>query len=385
MFPVTVQKWDSELEELVSRLILSATNLGQMSPNPFFLEAVEIFLYQTNSYYTNSMEGNPSKLIDIENALKNKYSRNKTLRNFQLEHIAHIQVQKKMIKLLKANPKQNICSKEFLCWLHKEFYELLPDEMKFTLTQSDKKIAIQPGQLRSKPVQVGLHTPPQTQDEIEIYLTHFNETLNPDSLTLNDKVLALATSHHRFLWLHPFQDGNGRVARLFTTAYSYKIGLNSHLLWNVTRAFARNRSDYDTYLALADLPRRNDLDGRGPLSEEDLIKYCKFFLKACIDQVKYMKEVLNFSEIEKRFLGYLAYKLKSGFLSKKKAKIIERVFRQGKVERKEIKDICHVKTRQASQLIRQTLKSELCHSPSIYGPLYLKITSEMATFLFPDL
>ncbi len=384
MFPVLIQKPDSELEELVSHLILSSSNLGKKSPNPFFLEAVEVFLYQTNSYYTNSMEGNPSKLIDIENALKKKYSKNKILRNFQLEHVAHIQVQKKMIKNLKENPKQNICSKEFLCQLHKEFYELLPDEMKFALTQSDKKIPIQPGQLRDKPVQVGRHTPPQTREEIEFYLTHFNATLNPEALTLNEKVLALATSHHRLLWLHPFQDGNGRVARLFTTAYSYKIGINSHLLWNVTRAFARNRKDYDTYLALADLPRRNDLDGRGPLSEEELIKYCKFFLKACLNQVKYMEGVLNFSQIEKRFLAFLSYK-QVALLSKNTAKIIERIFRQGRVERKEIKNICHVKERQASQLIQKTLHSELCHSPSTYGPLYLKISMELATFLFPDL
>ena len=31
-------------------------------------------------------------------------------------------------------------------------------------------------------------------------------------------VLAAACAHHRLLWIHPFTDGNGRVARLMSNA-----------------------------------------------------------------------------------------------------------------------------------------------------------------------
>ena len=33
-----------------------------------------------------------------------------------------------------------------------------------------------------------------------------------------DSILAAACAHHRLLWVHPFLDGNGRVARLMSYA-----------------------------------------------------------------------------------------------------------------------------------------------------------------------
>ena len=46
--------------------------------------------------------------------------------------------------------------------------------------------------------------------------------------------------------------------------------------------------DYKRLLALCDLVRRNDLDGRGALSEEALASFTRFFLSTCIDQVRFM-------------------------------------------------------------------------------------------------
>lgn len=51
---------------------------------------------------------------------------------------------------------------------------------------------------------------------------------------------------------------------------------------------------------LAGQPRRNDLDGRGPLSEENLVKFCDFFLRCCDDQIRFMDSVLRLSELERR-------------------------------------------------------------------------------------
>ncbi len=40
--------------------------------------------------------------------------------------------------------------------------------------------------------------------------------------------------------------------------------------------------------------RRNDLDGRGHLSEEALARFARFFLSTCIDQVEFMEERAGF-------------------------------------------------------------------------------------------
>ena len=44
--------------------------------------------------------------------------------------------------------------------------------------------------------------------------------------------------------------------------------LDTGAVWSVARGLARNVEEYKTHLAHCDLTRRNDLDGRGTLSEE---------------------------------------------------------------------------------------------------------------------
>src|SRR3546814_6261065 len=62
-------------------------------------------------------------------------------------------------------------------------------------------------------------------------------------------------------------------------------------LWSVTRGLARSERAYKSHLAACDLPRRNDLDGRGSLSEEALSEFAGFFLQTCIDQVTFMESL----------------------------------------------------------------------------------------------
>ncbi len=77
-----------------------------------------------------------------------------------------------------------------------------------------------------------------------------------------DRILAAATAHHRLLWIHPFLDGNGRVARLMSYAMLLET-LDTGGVWSIARGLARNESTYKSKLMACDTHRRNDLDGRG--------------------------------------------------------------------------------------------------------------------------
>ena len=58
-----------------------------------------------------------------------------------------------------------------------------------------------------------------------------------------ERILAAATAHHRLLWIHPFLDGNGRVARLMSHAMlSEALGAGG--LWSVCRGLARREAEY---------------------------------------------------------------------------------------------------------------------------------------------
>lgn len=107
-----------------------------------------------------------------------------------------------------------------------------------------------------------------------------------------DAILSAAAAHHLLLWIHPFLDGDGRVARLMSHAMLLDL-LGSGAIWSVARGLARQVEQRKQLLANCDLPRRNDLDGRGKLSEEALAEFTRFFLQVCIDQVAFMESLMQ--------------------------------------------------------------------------------------------
>lgn len=384
MLPAIPSKTTPEVDDLITQVLSSSAALGR-GLHPTIIDEIARLMLKVNSYYTNAMEGNPSKLKDIDNALHNKFLKDKAARNYQLEHVAHIHVQEAMIKRLREEPHLRICSEEFLSWLHAQFFLELPEEMRMAKTLTGKLIHVKPGALRDQGITVGQHHAPATQEKIRHYLIQFEKFLSPEHLSGAQKLLGMAASHHRFLWIHPFPEGNGRVARLLTTAYGFRIGVGDTMLWTVARAFARNREAYDAHLSLADQPRRNDFDGRGPLSEENLLKFCTFFLKCCDDQIHFMGDMLRLEEFKKRYSRFIDRLVTEGTLSKSSTKVMETLLWKGEVLRGQVSEICSVKQRRATQIIKELQTAAVTYSESAYGPLRLNISVDMAAILFPEL
>ena len=109
-------------------------------------------------------------------------------------------------------------------------------------------------------------------------------------------ILAAAPAHHRLLWIHPFGDGNGRVARLMSDAMLSRT-LRTYSLWSVSRGLANAEVQYKRLLAACDQERQGDLDGRGSLSEKALTEFSAFFLTICLEQVHFMRKVMRLDEI----------------------------------------------------------------------------------------
>lgn len=386
MFPLFLERIPDDLEASMTEVIRLSSALGARL-NPWLRSELAELMLQINSYYTNAMEGNPSKLKDIEAALNRQLSKNPSLRNAQLEHLAHISVQREMRARLQADPSLNICSQEFLCWLHERFYAQLPEAYRQAKTLSEKIIPIEPGRLRERGAVVGTHHAPENSREIESCLDDFATLLNPSRVPASRQIMAMATSHHRFLWIHPFPDGNGRVARLFTAAYAARIGVDAHGLWSVSRAFARQRADYDSALAMADRLRRNDYDGRGPLSTEDLESFVRFFVDCCNDQLRFISGLVEPEALTDRLNALLQIRMtdRKATLSKNAAKLIRTVFKEGEIRRGDTQEICGVEARQANKLTKEALSSGLLQSPSPKGPLRFRINQDTARVLFPDL
>jgi Fic family protein len=299
-----------------------------------------------------------------------------------------------MEKRLEEDPGINIAAPEFLCHIHREFYRQLPEEF-LTVKDPDtgRESRVVPGELREEAVKVGRHLPPDSHS-LESLLDRFGEFYAPDRHHGAAKLVATAAAHHRFMWIHPFLDGNGRVARLFTEAYFHRIPVLGYGLWSVSRGLARRNADYKAALTWADAPRRNDLDGRGNLSNEGLIQFCRFFLEVCLDQVEYMGDLLKLEELIQRIRHYVDLRNRgmvpgpSGEkqpLRPEAANMLQEVLIHGDSTRGDVIQASGLKERTGRNLLGLLLEEGLLVSDTPKGEVRLGFPIHAAGWFFPDL
>ena len=166
-----------------------------------------------NCYYSNLIEGHDTHPVDIERALKGDYSAEPEKRSLQLEAEAHIAVQEWIDG---GGIEGRAATAASLMEIHRRFCERLPEELlRVEEPDTRERLRVDPGALRQRHVQVGGHIP-VSPGAVPRFLDRFEAVYS--NLGKADTILASAAAHHRLLWIHPFLDGNGRVARLMSYA-----------------------------------------------------------------------------------------------------------------------------------------------------------------------
>ena len=152
-----------------------------------------------------------------------------------------------------------------------------------------------------------------------------------------DSVLQAAAAHHRLVWIHPFADGNGRVARdLFPMPCSWRR-LNNGGIWSIARGLSRHEKAYKGHLAACDTSaKRNDLDGRGSLSEETLAEFTTFFLDVCLDQVQFMTKLMQPNALRKRIMDWAKEEERLGGLLPHSTRVLAHILTHRELERKDV-------------------------------------------------
>src|SRR5882672_8786551 len=155
MEPLLPSSRADQLSELAVELVRRSAALGSQFRSPT-REAMILLLRQMNSYYSNLIEGHHTHPLDIERAMKQEYADEPAKRLLQLESKAHIEVQNLMETELERSPETNICSSQFLIWIHHSFYERMPTEFRWITDKEQKdRHEIVPGELRNREVVVG--------------------------------------------------------------------------------------------------------------------------------------------------------------------------------------------------------------------------------------
>jgi Fic family protein len=332
-----------------------------------------------NCYYSNLIEGHDTHPVDIERALKNDYSADVGKRNLQLEAKAHIEVQRWIDE---GGLKGRAVTREGLCETHRRFCEHLPDELLWVEDPRTKeRLHVVPGELRDRDVQVGRHVP-VSPGAVPRFLDRFEKVYG--ALGKTESILAAAAAHHRFAWIHPFLDGNGRVARLMSHAMMLE-SLETGGVWSVARGFGRNVAIYNGHLAACDLPRRNDLDGRGHLSEEALAAFTRFYLETCLDQITFMESLVQPDRLRSRLLLWAEQEIRAGTLPQKAGTILEALLYRGELPRGDVPALLGLDERQARRITSALIERNVVTAESTRGPLHLAFPAALAPRWMPGL
>lgn len=275
-----------------------------------------------NCYYSNLIEGHDTHPVDIERALKGDYSKNSKKRELQLEARAHIAVQQWIDT---GGIKGRVATREAILEIHKRFCTELPEELPWV-------------------------EDPKTQERIQ--------------------VIPGAASPRRRGWL----------------SYSNQRTCGATFpgpFWSIARGLARNVDAYKGHLAACDLPRRNDLDGRGTLSEEALVEFTQFFLATCLDQVTFMERLMQPGQLCTRILLWAEEETRLNRLPSRSANLLEALLYHGELPRGGVAALLNTSDRQARRVVSALQGHSVLKSDSSRAPLRLAFPATLASRWMP--
>ncbi len=332
-----------------------------------------------NCYYSNLIEGHDTHPVDIERAMQHDYSDEPRKQNLQLEALAHVAVQNWIDE---GGLAGRAATRDGICELHRRFGELLPDDLLWVEDpQSGERVRLEPGAFRTRDVIVGNHVA-VSSGAVPRFLNSSEKVFS--TLEKAQTIFSVAAAHHRLLWIHPFLDGNGRVARLMSYAM-LRDALDTGGIWSIARGLARQEARYKQHLISCDQPRRGDFDGRGSRSESALAEFTEFFLQTCIDQVAFMEQLIQPNKLRERIRIWVEEEVRTDGLSPQSSNVLEAVLYRGELPRGDVADIVGTGDRQARRIVSALLKAGVLQSDTTRAPLRIAFPARLAGRWMPGL
>lgn len=257
--------FDSDLTRAVIRLERERANLNRgTTPHEIFLQLKDLFQLLT-SIMSARIEGNRTSLLDaVSGAARLRDSSAPIELNDGVEEILNIQ---RAVDFIDEKVESLPIDHLFIRDLHRIVVSGLSREGDRT-----------PGAYRLGEVSIGRsnHRPPwpaDVPDCMSSLIAFIGEGAEPQM-----QLLQTAIAHHRFLWIHPFGNGNGRTARLLTYAMLVKQGYTSatdYRAVNPTAVFGSDRQGYYDNLEAAD-----------SLSNDGMVAWCTYVLSGLNTDLK---------------------------------------------------------------------------------------------------
>jgi len=273
--------FDSDLTRAVIELERARADLNRGSTPPEFYFQLKNLFQLLNSIMSARIEGNRTSILD---AVVGDSSRrtSSSLRPLDegLQEILNIQ---EAIDFIEEHIRTSPINHVFIRELHQLVVQGLSREGDRT-----------PGAYRLGEVRIGqsVHQPPWPADVFDD-MTELIEFIGRD-VDPQMQLLQIAIAHHRFLWIHPFGNGNGRISRLVTYAMLVKQGFTSasdYRALNPTAVFGSDRQGYYDNLAAAD-----------SLTNDGTVAWCTYVLAGLNTDLKKLSRLSDGDFVTRQIL-----------------------------------------------------------------------------------
>lgn len=204
------------------------------------------------------------------------------------------------------------------------------------------------------------HQPPEPfliEEMMDELISFINQTSAPKF-----DLLRIALVHHRLVWIHPFENGNGRVVRLFTYALLIKfIFKNKERIINPTAVFCSDRNNYYHYLDKAD---------KG--TDEGYIEWSMYMLQGLKVEIEKIEHLSDYDYLKSQIL-YPALSLAENHqhITHDEHAILKLAIQAKELKSGDIKGIINARnSSQSSRYIRALVDKKMLKAKSEGGRIY---------------
>lgn len=166
-------------------------------------------------------------------------------------------------------------------------------------------------------------------------------------------LIKVALAHHRFVWVHPFSNGNGRTVRLFTYAlllhYGYGLDHSAGIV-NPTAIFCSDREQYYTLLEGADTGEK-----------VKLLDWCEYVLGGLKQEIEKVNRLCDYDYVSRAILQpAVDYTYERRHINKEEYQVLLQAIKIGEVQNSQLKPLFPKKSASSiSHLIKQLLEKKM--------------------------
>lgn len=332
-------EFDSPLTDLIIELEHLRKKEVAGSTHPVVFNQLKNIFHMLESIGSARIEGNNTTIAEYVESKIEEPTAGRTQNLLEIDNI------EEAMEFIESTVKDYPINTSFISELHKIAVKNLPPPPH---GEGDHT----PGEYRKHNIKIqkSAHLPPDAF-LIGSYMQELFNFVNEAHSPKYD-LLKAAIAHHRFVWIHPFGNGNGRTVRLFTYAMLVKSGLNINAgrIINPTAVFCNDRNTYYDMLAKADTG-----------TATGILEWCEYVLKGLKEEIEKVDKLSDYTYLKNKILiPAINYSFDRKFITDVESKILKVAAEGQVIKNEDVKSVLPSKeTSQVSREIKKLVNNKM--------------------------